>query len=234
MSVVYAFVFARGGSKGLPRKNALKLGGIPLIAHSILKAKQVSAISKVFVSTDDPELTEIAQRYGAEVIERPAELATDTSSELDAWRHAVEFLAARGEQFDVFVSLPATSPLRSVRDIQDCIEALDEKSDTVITVTAASRNPYFNMVIKNSDGSCEIMNKSEGGYSRRQDAPEAFDITTVAYALRPDHILAGRGVLQGRVRSVEIPKERAVDIDDIWDFKLAEEIFKMNKDSTDA
>jgi CMP-N-acetylneuraminic acid synthetase len=234
LSIVYAFVFARGGSKGLPRKNALELGGIPLIAHSILKAKQVSAISKVFVSTDDPELTEVAQRYGAQVIERPAELATDTSSELDAWRHAVEFLVARGERFDVFVSLPATSPLRSVRDIQDCIDALDEKSDTVITVTAASRNPYFNMVIKNSDGSCEIMNKSEDGYSRRQDAPEVFDITTVAYALRPDHILAGRGVLQGRVRSVEIPRERAVDIDDIWDFKLAEVIFKMKKDSTDA
>ena len=234
MKVVYAFVFARGGSKGLPKKNALKLGGIPLIAHSILKAKQVSAISKVIVSTDDPELKEIAQEYGAEVIQRPDELASDTASEVDAWRHAIEYLSARGELFDIFISLPATSPLRSTRDIKDCIDALDETSDSVITVTAASRNPYFNMVIKNSDGRCEIMNKSKDGFSRRQDAPEAFDITTVAYVLRPSHILAGKGPLQGRVTSIEIPKERAVDIDDIWDFKLAEQIYKMNMESQNA
>lgn len=230
MRKVYAFVFARGGSKGLPRKNALKLGGIPLIGHSIMQAKMVSAISKVYVSTDDSELSQIAKDFGAEVIERPSELASDASAELDAWRHAVQHLNARGEEFDVFVSLPATSPLRSVRDIERCIEALDSSTDTVVTTTPASRNPYFNMLVKTSEGRCELVNKSEG-FVRRQDAPEVYDMTTVAYVLRPSHILRANSVLDGHLKSVEIPKERAVDIDDEWDFKFAQLIYATLKET---
>jgi N,N'-diacetyl-8-epilegionaminate cytidylyltransferase len=230
MSKVYAFIFARGGSKGLKRKNALKLGGIPLLAHSILQAKQVRTIEKIFVSTDDSELRDIAIQYGAEVIDRPSELSGDNSPEIEAWRHAITYLRSKGELFDIFLSLPATSPLRSVEDIESCIVALDDVTDSVITVTSASRNPYFNMVVKNEDGNCEIMNKSMG-YSRRQDAPIAYDITTVAYVLRPDHIMAQKGVLEGKVKPIEIPKERAVDIDDIWDFKLAELIYESKSRS---
>jgi len=228
MSTIFAFIFARGGSKGLPKKNALELGGIPLIAHSILQARAVGAIARIYVSTDDQELSEIAKKYGAEVIQRPLELASDMTPEIEAWKHAITQLELKGEEFDIFLSLPATSPLRSIADIESCIGALDVDTDAVITVTPASRNPYFNMVVKNEDGNCEIMNKSSG-YSRRQDAPTAYDITTVAYVLRPGHIMAGKGVLEGNVKSVEIPKERAVDIDDIWDFKLAELIYESKK-----
>lgn len=221
---IFAFVFARGGSKGLPRKNVLPLGGIPLVAHSILRAKQLETIDKVFVSTDDDEIKSVAQEYGAEIIDRPLQLAGDTASEIDAWRHAIKYLQERGEEFDVFLSLPATSPLRNCSDINACLNSLDNNTDVVITVTPASRSPYFNMVSRDSEGFSRVLNASDG-YARRQDAPEAFDITTVAYVLRPEFILNNRKIFDGRVKSIIIPKERAVDIDDYWDYKYAEALF---------
>lgn len=225
MNKVFAFVFARGGSKGLPRKNVLPLGGIPLVAHSILTAKKLETIDRVFVSTDDGEIKSVAQEYGAEVIDRPQQLAGDTASEIDAWRHAIEYLQVRGEEFDVFLSLPATSPLRNSSDINACLNSLGDDTDVVITVTPASRSPYFNMVSRDSEGFSRVLNASDG-YIRRQDAPEAFDITTVAYALRPEFILNNGKIFDGRVKSIIVPKERAVDIDDYWDYKYAEVLFK--------
>lgn len=228
MSRIFAFVFARGGSKGLPGKNLLPLGGIPLIGHSINIAKSMPQISKVFVSTDDDEIKKVAEHYGAVVIDRPAELAGDKSPEWEAWRHAIRYLEEAGEEFDTFLSLPATSPLRSKSDVEAAIAALDSDTDAVITVTPASRSPYFNMVSRSDDGVCRILSPSNG-FSRRQDAPEAFDITTVAYALRKDFILNAGKLFDGRVKSVVVPKERAVDIDDGWDFAFTEVIYQRSQ-----
>ena len=195
------------------------------MAHSIDTAKRVQRVERIFVSTEDPEIKQIAEEYGAEVIDRPPGLAEDKSAELDAWRHAVSYLTARGENFDVLLSLPATSPLRSPEDVSRCLEKLDGDTDVVITVTPASRSPYFNMVSRGQDGSCQILSPSSG-YSRRQDAPEAFDITTVAYAVKTEFLQTRQNLLGGKTKSVVIPKERAVDIDDYWDFKFAELIYK--------
>lgn len=232
MKKVFAFVFARGGSKGLPRKNVLPLGGIPLVAHSIEVAKHVEGVDRVFVSTDDAEIKEVATRFGAEVIDRPAELARDDAPEFEAWRHAISYLREKGEEFDVFLSLPATSPLRAVSDVDACLKALDDDTDVVITVTPASRSPYFNMVSRDSDGNCKILSPSSG-YVRRQDVPEAFDITTVAYAVKKQFILGHNRVFDGKVRSVVVPKERAVDIDDYWDYKFAEVLYGARQDATE-
>ena len=146
----FAFIFARGSSKELPGKNIRNLNGVPLLAHSILKAKKVKSISRVFVSTDDEAIAKVAIRYGAEVIERPVELAGDNSPEWLAWRHAIEWLGARNEVFDKFISLPTTSPLRSVVDINNCLDKLDNETDIVVTMTETSRSPFFNMVGVNS------------------------------------------------------------------------------------
>lgn len=224
MSRIFAFVFARGGSKGLPGKNLLPLGGVPLIGHSIRLARELPQVQKVFVSTDDPEIKRVAEHYGAEIIDRPEELAGDRSPEWEAWRHAIRYLEEAGEEFDTFVSLPATSPLRSAEDVEDAIRALDNETDAVITVTPASRSPFFNMVSRDGDGATQILSPSDG-YSRRQDAPQAFDITTVAYVLRKDFILSAERLFDGRVRSVVVPKERAVDIDDQLDFDFAQTLY---------
>lgn len=221
----FAFIFARGGSKGLPRKNIKPLAGKPLIQYSIDTALASPSIEHVFVSTDDTEIAEIASTCGATIIERPKELASDTSAEWLSWRHAVEWAAKNYGTFDRFVSLPATSPLRSVDDVEDAIETLAKTaSDICISITPASRSPFFNMVKKTSQGMVELVNSPVNEVSRRQDAPAVFDITTVVYVSTPEFILNNYGIFSGKVSSVEIPKERAVDIDDIYDFKLAEAI----------
>jgi N-acylneuraminate cytidylyltransferase len=223
-----AFIFARGGSKGLPGKNIKPLGGIPLIGHSINTALQVQAVDRVFVSTDSDEIASIASSFSVEVIKRPAELASDTASEWLAWRHAIEHVQAQ-HPFDVFLSLPATSPLRSIGDVEQCLDALDEHTDVVVTVTPAARSPYFNMVTRSEEGLTAVV-LSSSDIIRRQDAPVVFDMTTVAYVARPNFILKNSGIFTGRVRSVVIPKERAVDIDDEFDFLIAEVFYKNDHD----
>ena len=221
----FAFIFARGGSKGLPGKNIKELGGIPLLAHGILLAKGMDRIERVFVSTDDAQIAAVATKFGADVIERPAALATDTASEWMAWRHAIEHVRALGIDFDVFLSLPATSPLRNAQDVINCLDALQVDTDVVITVTPSARSPYFNMVSTDAAGLAHVV-LGTAEFKRRQDVPPVYDITTVAYVARPDFILTHERLFAGRVRPVVVPKERAVDIDDEYDFKLAQVLLK--------
>lgn len=116
------------------RENVRELGGYPLIPHSIRTARRLSEVDGIFVSTDCDKIAGIAREYGAEVIHRPAELASDTASEWDAWRHAVSVLEEQGRPFDLFLSLPATSPLRAAEDVEACLKMMDAETDVVITV----------------------------------------------------------------------------------------------------
>ncbi|MEZ8144273.1 acylneuraminate cytidylyltransferase [Enterovibrio norvegicus FF-454] len=221
----YAFIFARGGSKGLPGKNIKPLAGKPLLQYSIETAKSCPSIDKIFVSTDDKDISKVAIDNGATLIDRPAELASDESPEWLSWRHAIEWVEEKYGPFDSFISLPTTSPLRNVEDVERAISKRTAvEADICISVTPASRSPYFNMVKKNQDESIALVNMSNGKVTRRQDAPRVFDITTVVYATTPSFVLNESGIFNGIVTSVEVPKERAVDIDDIYDFMLAEAI----------
>lgn len=223
----FAFIFARGGSKGLPGKNIKPLAGKPLLQYSIDTALASDLIEQVFVSTDDKAIAQVAIEGGAILIERPVELATDQSPEWLSWRHAVEWATEHYGSFDGFVSLPATSPLRSQEDVEAAIlKRQADTADICIAVTPASRSPYFNMVKYNKAGFVELVNQPEGEVSRRQDAPKVFDITTVVYATTPEFVLNNYGLFSGKVASIEVPKARAVDIDDIYDFRLAEAIIK--------
>lgn len=225
-----AFIFARGGSKGLPGKNIKPLQGKPLLQYSIEIAQACPSIDGLFVSTDDVDIAAVAEELGVGVIWRPEALATDTSPEWLSWRHAIEWVRERVGPFDGFVSLPATSPLRSVSDVEMAIQArIDHAADICIGVTPANRSPYFNMVRQKDDGFVTLVNSPDTEVSRRQDAPEVFDITTVVYAACPDFILNEYGLFSGKVTCVEIPKARAVDIDDIYDFKLAEAILQSEE-----
>ena len=219
----FAFIFARGGSKGLPKKNVKLLAGKPLIQYSIDIAKAVDSIEKVFVSTEDKEIAKIAEMAGAEIIVRPEELASDTSPEWLSWKHAIDFVEKKYGEFDNFISLPATSPLRSVEDVKAAIKQKNDiESDICISVTEASRSPYFNMITLRENGLATLVCQPETGIARRQDAPTVYDITTVVYVASPTFIVNSNGLFEGAVTAVEVPKERAVDIDDIFDFKLAE------------
>lgn len=222
MSTTHGFVFARGGSKGLPGKNLLDLAGKPLIAHTIELALSMPEFDDVYVSTDDREIAAVAASCGAQVIDRPAELATDDSPELLSWKHAAEVVTHLHGPFSRFVSLPATSPLRDAADVRACVQALDKDTDLVVCVAEASHNPWFNMVRMDSEGSVQLLLAGGQRVTRRQDAPKAFDLTTVAYAARTEYVVASENLLEGRVRGVCIPRERAVDIDTPLDFEFAE------------
>jgi CMP-N-acetylneuraminic acid synthetase len=226
-----AFIFARGGSKGLPGKNIRLLCGKPLIAWSIEQARAVGRISQVIVSTDSEEIAKVARSWGADVpFIRPSELASDHSAEWLAWRHALDFvLTAHGALPDAMVSVPATAPLRASKDIEACLDEFEKGgADVVVTMTDAHRSPYFNMVKVAQDGSVGLVMPPSTAVVRRQDVPAVYDLTTVAYVARPQFVRNHNGMFDGVVRAVHVPHARAIDIDTLADFEYAEFLMKKN------
>jgi N-acylneuraminate cytidylyltransferase len=224
MSRYVALICARSGSKSLPGKNIKPLNGVPLIGWSIKVAKQVERISRVIVSTDSEEIAKIALEYGAEVpFMRPNELAQDDSPEWLVWKHALDYLKNQNNEIDGLVVVPTTAPLRSKEDINNCINEFEKGNvDVVITVSNAHRSPYFNMVKTNQNGFSSLVISTKEKITRRQEVPEVFDMTTVAYVAKPGFVLKNHGIFDGRVRCVHIPSERSLDIDTPLDFKIAE------------
>lgn len=216
----YCFVFARGGSKGLPGKNLLQINGIPLVGHSIITAKTITQVDEVFISTDSEEIAEAGRLFGAEVIERPANLATDKASEWEAWRHAIKHVEVKHGSFERFISLPATAPCRRNIDIHKCIQALEKDVDMVITTTDSHRNPWFNMITSNDQGYAQLVNMGSG-FARRQDSPECQDMATVAYVSRPSYIKNNDSIWNGKVKAVKVPQHTAIDIDTFYDYSVA-------------
>lgn len=227
----YAFVFARGGSKGLPGKNVRLLDGKPLVTWAIDIARSIPEIEKVFVSTDDETISRLASESDAIVIDRPRELATDTAPEWLAWQHAVSWVKRAVGDFDRFVSLPATAPLRTVGDVEAAIAALDDNTDAVVTMSKSQKSPWFNMVITETDGRLRTVIESGRLIARRQDAPTTFDLATVAYVAKPGFLLQATSLWDGRVIGVEVSRRSAVDIDTIEDFRFAE--FLLRDEATE-
>jgi CMP-N-acetylneuraminic acid synthetase len=222
---LYAFIFARGGSKGLPNKNILPFCGEPLIARTIKLAKSIKRIDKVIVSTDSEKIAKIALDYGAEVpFIRPANLAGDDSPEWLSWQHALTFFAGSNEGIpELFISIPVTAPLRIADDIERCINEYEAGlADVIVTVTDPHRNPYFNVVKSKADGSVGLVCDMGKILHRRQDAPKVMDMTTVAYVASSSFVLSNNSIFDGVIRAVHIPIERAIDIDTAQDFKFAQ------------
>jgi len=230
---IWAAVFARGGSKGLPGKNLMILGGLPLVAHSIRVGQQIEGVAGVLCSTDSPAIATAARDYGAQVpFVRPAELAADRSPEWDSWKHLAQHLMDTGASSeDILVSLPAVSPLRDVSDVEAAIGRLHSSgADVVVSYTEARRSPWFNMVVEHRDGFLKVaVGSGEGIVARRQDSPRVFDLATVVYVTTLGFITTADGVFAGRVAGVEIPPERAIDIDTQLDFDIAEFLYERSK-----
>ena len=231
---IVAFIFARGGSKGLPGKNTRLLGGKPLVAWSIEHALAVKRIRRVIVSTDSEDIAGLAREYGAEVpFLRPVELARDDSPEWMAWRHALNyFLHNNGALPDAMVSVPTTAPLRLPIDIEKCLDEFEKGgADMVITVTDAHRSPYFNMVKANGDGTVGLVNPPRSAIARRQDTPVVYDMATVCYVVNPVFVMTHSATFEGRVKAVHVPTERAIDIDNLLDFQIAEHLLTIRDEN---
>ena len=231
MTRIIGAVFARGGSKGVPRKNIRMCAGKPLIAYSIEMAKALDVFDRIIVSTDDEEIAEVARSYGAEVpFMRPDYLARDESREIDSWKHMVTFLGDQNKTPDILVSIPATSPLRGEQDVKGCIELLLHNDiDVALTVTRTPHNPYFSMVKKSNGRLLEKFISHEDRICRRQDAPLVYVITGGAYAVRVSYLLQTNDLFAGRVQGIAVPQGRALDIDSEYDLHIAELLLEYRK-----
>tara|TARA_A100001388_G_C28733542_1_gene482843 strand:- start:569 stop:1255 length:687 start_codon:yes stop_codon:yes gene_type:complete len=223
-SITRAFVFARGGSKGIPKKNLQKIGNIHLVGHSINIAKKLKTIEKIYVSTDCPEIAKVSREYGAEIIIRPKGLAKDESPEILSWKHSIKYSLENDGFFNRFISIPPTAPLRNVDDIKNCLNALEDNIDVVFTISKSKRSPWFNMVNRDKFGLISLLNK-DLSCNRRQDVPNSFDVTTVAYSAKPEFILNTNSLWNGNICGVEVPENRAIDIDTPFDLKIAKLLF---------
>lgn len=221
MPEVLALIPARGGSKSLPRKNVLPLGGIPLIAHTIRAAQSASLVTRVAVSTEDTEIAEIAGRFGADVVDRPMELASDEASSESALLHALSHLdAAEGYRPDIVCFLQCTSPLTAAEDIDNVLAKLiSAKADTALAVT---RFHYFLWRL-NADGNAVGVNHDKAARLRRQDREAEFLETGAVYAMDANGFRQARHRFFGRTVVHEMPAARVLEIDDPEDFELAAE-----------
>lgn len=229
-----AIVPARGGSKSIPRKNLADLGGKPLLAWSIDVAKQVSAVGTIVVTTDDPEIAEVARGYGAQAIMRPPELATDTALVIDAIRHVLAVLRDRGQQVRTAVLLEPTCPLRSPADVEACIAWLEDDSfDSVATFTEATLNPHRAWRIQ--DGLPRPFLDGADPWQPRQKLPPAVQLNGAVYAFRADRLPAtGSAVLFGKMAAVMMPRERSIDIDDEQDLAIAAAVLASSERARDG
>ncbi len=215
-------ICARGGSKGLPGKNLRPLAGKPLIAHTVLQAKEAGIFDAVAVSSESRAILEAGREWGADhAIERPAEMATDSASKMPAIQHCVRAVEERtGAKFDVITDLDPTSPLRNADDIRGAVRLLTTNNATsVITGAPARKNPYFNLVERAADGHVALSKSPPPGLFRRQDCPPCFDMNAAVYVWRRDAFMETPEVFYDDTLLYEMPPERSHDIDTPLDFE---------------
>lgn len=212
-------ICARGGSKGVPNKNIRIINGKPLIAHSIERAME-AGFKQVVVSTDSKDIAAQSERFGAYILYRTAELATDFSPKLPVIKHAfLESEKLFQKNFSYLFDLDATSMLRNVDDILACYEMLISGNyRNIITACPARRSPYFNLVEINNEG-VPFLSKGQQVF-RRQDAPPCYDMNASIYAWIRDSILCDDSLFGSKTGLYIMPEERSLDIDTEFDFRI--------------
>jgi CMP-N,N'-diacetyllegionaminic acid synthase len=230
-----AAICARGGSKGVPRKNLRLLGGKPLIGRAVEQALACGIFDRVVASTDDPEMARVAAEFGAEVpFLRPAELAQDDTNKWHVFRHLVHELEARGpERVGMIADLDTGAALRTLEDIRGAVERL-AKSDADVCVTAyeADHNPWYNMVQLHADGLARVCIKPPVPIANRQQAPVVYNLSPAIFAIRREALWSHEHWSQCKMTLSIIPRERAVDIDTEFDFRLVESLLERRADAT--
>ncbi|NVO26946.1 acylneuraminate cytidylyltransferase family protein [Donghicola sp. C2-DW-16] len=224
-----AIICARGGSKGVPRKNVRDIAGKPLIAWSVEQALDSGVFQDVIVSSDDPEILDVAGKAGATfLVERPAEFATDSASVLPAIEHGLaQWEEAKKQQVTTFVLLQPTSPTRATNDIVGAIELFETAGvGSVVTGSLAKASPYFSMLEEQPDGSVAVSKRVDPPYVRRQDAPKCYEMNGSIYVIDRVRFSSDQRSLYPDTRIYEMSEEASVDIDTELDFKLAELILR--------
>lgn len=223
-----AIIPARGGSKRLPGKNLMELGGMPLIAHTIGAAAKTPLFDKVIVTTDSQEIYDYALNFlrleGVQVALRPAELATDTSKVIDTVCYY--FDKPENKDFDQIWLLLPTCPLRTSEDIRNAQALLSPNIDGVISITDYEFPPTLALNY-NDDGTIEDAHPEKpwvNGNSRSQDHPDAYRPNGAIYGMWSEDFATARNFYRGNIKGYYMPRERSVDIDNLHDYHVAESI----------
>jgi N-acylneuraminate cytidylyltransferase len=219
MHQTLALIPARGGSKGLPRKNVRRVGGVPLVGRTVQAARQASAVDRVVVSTDDAEIAAAAREHGADVIDRPAALSGDEASSESALLHALGRLdETEGYRPDRVVFLQCTSPFTRPEDIDGTAARLDDGADS-----AFAASPFHGFVWREGkDGTARGVNHSpDTARQRRQDRPTELLETGAVYAFDADGFREAEHRFFGRVAAYEMPAERSLEVDTPADLERA-------------
>lgn len=222
--MIIASICARGGSKGVPRKNLRRIAGVSLLERAIESAQACSIVDRIVVSTDDEEIAALAKSAGAEVpFIRPVELARDTSPKWPVFQHLLEMVEKDGTSVDILADLDAACPLRAPEDIAGAVDLLRESdAEVVITAYAPERNPYFNMVEIADDGFAKVVKSLPRPVTSRQEAPRVFSLSPSVFAISRGALRRYAHWSEAKVLLHEIPRHRALDIDSEFDMQLAE------------
>lgn len=226
---VLAIIPARGGSKGLPRKNIMELAGKPLIAWTIEAGLGSKYIDRLIVSTDDKEIAYLSSSYGADVpFIRPDHLATDASETYATIIHALGFFSERDIHFDLIIILQPTSPLRNSLHIDKAFELLTEKNaDEIISVTEVAHSPLWSSELPGDKNMEKFISESIRHLKRRQDLPVYYRLNGAIYLVKVKNIIKEESIfISKNVFAYTMDRYSSVDIDDILDLKLAELIIK--------
>lgn len=216
---VLAIIPARGGSKGIPRKNIRSLAGKPLIAWTIDEAKKSKYIDRLILSSEDEEIIKVARKYECEVLKRPVELAQDDTPGIEPVIHAINTLE---EKYDFVVLLQPTSPLRTVEDIDGCIQhCIMTESPACVSLTEAKQSPYW---MYHLDDDMKIKSFVQNGerINCRQDLPKVYVLNGAVYVAESRFILNNKSFLTEKTTGYIMSEDNSVDIDMELDFAYCE------------
>lgn len=224
---ILAIIPARGGSKGVPKKNIKLLSGIPLIGYTLLEAKKSNYIDKIVVSTDDKEIAKIAMEFGGKVpCLRPKELSTDTSTTVECIMHMINYLQEK-ENYrpDYICLLQCTSPLRTSDDIDGAIEKLlTVDFDGIISVCESEVNPYWTNIFENDK--LQFFIEEGKNITRRQDLPKIYRYNGAIYIIKTNIFLKEKSFETDNMTGYIMANDNSIDIDTLTDFKIAETLMK--------
>lgn len=223
---ILGIIPARGGSKGVPRKNIREVGGKPLIAWTIEEAQQSRYIHRLVVSSDDDEILDVSAKYGCETLKRPTELAQDDTPSYDVVAHALQ----QDRSCTHVVLLQPTSPLRIRDDIDRCIETcLDRDAPACVSVCEAEIKPYLMYTINGDGCLAPVFRREAAEYTRRQLAPKVYVLNGAVYVARTDWYLRNKTFVTDETASYIMPNERSIDIDTPFQLEFADYWIRREK-----
>ena len=220
-------ITARGGSKGIPKKNIKLLGDKPLIGYSIDIARQFGTDDTICVSTDEIEIKQIVENYGLVVpFLRPKELATDTAGSFEVLLHALQFYEKQGQKYDNLILLQPTSPFRQAFHVKECLEKFTSNIDMIVSVKETHANPYS--VLFEEDENGFLQKSKQGNFHRRQDVPKVWEVNGAVYVINAKSLKKNTSFNQfTKVVKYEMEDKYSIDIDAPLDWEFAE--FLLNK-----